>query len=401
MLLAHRHILPHAGCVKKSTLGPVYFLLVDDRHANLLALEALLARDELVLLKAHSGEEALELLLRHEVALALVDVQMPGMDGFDLAELMRGNDRTRHVPIIFVTAEEDRQRRFLGYDAGGVDFIYKPIEPHVLRSKANVFFDLHRQSQQLAAQRDELAAATATLRQKDQRKDEFLAVLAHELRNPVAALLSGVDLLKRPRPGAEIQEIRLQMERMLAHLSRLVEDLLDVSRINEGKISLQVSRIDLSEVIRLAIEGSRQNIEAAGHQLDVDVSTVPIFLNADPTRLAQVLANLLNNAAKYTPAGGTINLSARADSNEVEIRVRDNGVGIAPALQAKIFTIFSQIDDHIADSKGGLGIGLALVKQLVTLHGGTIEVESEGAGMGSAFIVKLPVNTLSLCHKKS
>lgn len=168
-------------------MNQVHFLLVDDLEENLLSLGALLRRDGLVLLKARSGDEALELLLLHDVALALVDVQMPGLNGFELAELMRGNERTRRVPIIFVTAgSADSQRRFRGYEAGAVDFIQKPIEPDILRSKAEVFFDLYRQRQQIAQQRDTLEANAEALRTADRRKDEFLATLGHELRNPLA-----------------------------------------------------------------------------------------------------------------------------------------------------------------------------------------------------------------------
>ncbi|MFC0203971.1 hybrid sensor histidine kinase/response regulator [Novosphingobium soli] len=371
--------------------GPVHFLLVDDLPANLLALEALLARDDLVLLKARSGEEALEMLLEHEVALALLDVQMPEMDGFELAELMRGSERTRDVPIIFVTAGgADAHRRFRGYEAGAVDFIHKPIEPDILRSKANVFYQLYRQRQQIAAQRDELAAAAEGLRRADQAKDEFLAILGHELRNPLAALASGLHLLARPRSPEQAAEIRERMERMLNHLNRLVEDLLDMSRISEGKVLLRLERIALDEVLRSAIEGSRHNMEAAGHTLELETPAAPILLDGDHTRLAQVLANLLNNAAKYTPAGGTIRLATRRDGEWVEIEVADNGVGIPAAMLPRIFDIFTQVEEHRDRTQGGLGIGLALVKQLVELHGGSIAVASEGTGRGSTFLVRLP-----------
>src|SRR6202034_375883 len=179
-------------------MSPVHFLLVDDLEENLLSLEALLRRDGLVLLKARSGDEALELLLQNDVALALVDVQMPGLNGFELAELMRGNERTRRVPIIFVTAgSADSQRHFRGYEAGAVDFIHKPIEADILRSKADIFFDLYRQRQQIAIQRDELEAHSNALEEADRRKDESLATLAHELRNPLAPLRHGLDILRR------------------------------------------------------------------------------------------------------------------------------------------------------------------------------------------------------------
>lgn len=373
-----------------STLPPVTFLLVDDRPANLLALEALLTREELVLLKANSGEEALELLLCHDVALALLDVQMPDMDGFELAELMRGSERTRHVPIIFVTAgKADKHRRFRGYETGAVDFITKPVEPDILRSKTNVFFELHRQRQEIAAHRDQAAAAAEALRHADARKDRFLAVLAHELRNPVAALAAGMDMLDR-RPPEQSAEIRARMKGTIGHLARLVEDLLDVSRVSEGKISLQIERTELSDVLRSAVDVSRHAIDAAGHHFESEMPAEPVWLNADHARLAQVVANLLTNAAKYTKPGGMISLCAERTGGSVQVRVRDDGVGIPVERQADIFDIFTQVSDHEGLAGGGLGIGLALVKQLVAMHGGTIAVASEGAGTGATFTVLLP-----------
>lgn len=370
----------------------VHFLLVDDLEGNLLSLEALLRRDDLVVLKARSGEEALELLLHHDVALALLDVQMPGMDGFELAEFMRGSERTRHIPIIFVTAgSADQQRRFRGYEAGAVDFIQKPIESDILRSKASVFFDLYRQRQRLAEKRDRLEAVTNALRDADRRKDEFLAMLGHELRNPVAALNGGLHLLNRRDTDEHTAAIREQMGRQLSHLSRLIEDLLDISRISEGKISLRCERVDLCEVARAAVEMNRPNLEAGELLLDEDLPASPVWLSADHTRLAQVIGNLLNNAAKYTPAGGTVSLSVRCEATHAEIVVADTGIGIPFEMQSRIFTIFEQVEDHRARAQGGLGIGLALVKQLVALHGGTIAVESAGPGKGSAFTVRMPL----------
>jgi signal transduction histidine kinase len=376
------------------TSPPVKFLLVDDLQENLLSLEALLDREDREILKARSGEEALELLLRHEVALALLDVQMPGMDGFELAEFMRGNERTRHIPIIFVTAgTTDAQRRFRGYEAGAVDFIQKPIEADILRSKAEVFFDLHRQRQIVAAQRDALEAATQALREADRRKDVFIAVLAHELRNPVAALHAGMHLLQKRADTDQAPYIRERMERQLAHLRRLVDDLLDASRIAEGKISLQKERIDLATILNSAVEASQANIDASGHSFTSDLPEAPVWLVADHTRVAQIVANLLNNAARYTPPGGEIVLHARSTGDAVEIEVRDNGIGIAPEMQANIFQIFAQVDGHQDRATGGLGIGLALVRQLVELHQGSIEVASDGVGKGSSFTVRLPLSS--------
>ncbi|WP_165188984.1 hybrid sensor histidine kinase/response regulator [Caulobacter soli] len=371
---------------------PINFLLVDDLEENLLALEALLQREGLTCLKARSGEEALELLLMHDVALALLDVQMPGMNGFELAEFMRGNVRTSRVPIIFVTAgASSNQRRFRGYEAGAVDFIQKPIEAHVLRSKANVFFDLYKQRQQLELQRDELEAAAQALRRADRHKDSFLAVLAHELRNPVAALSGGLHLLGKDIPPERASDIRTRMDRMLTHLSHLVDDLLDVSRVNQGKISLKKERLDLGEILRSAIEASQHNIDAGGHQFTIQIPDEAIWLDADHTRLAQVVSNLLNNAAKYTPSGGQVSLSVTTHGDAAVITVSDTGVGIPPEMQSGIFEIFAQVEDHLTKAQGGLGIGLALVKQLVALHGGSIEVESAGQDMGSTFSVRIPI----------
>lgn len=375
------------------TSPAVKFLLVDDLEENLLSLEALLRHDDLEILKARSGEEALELLLQHEVALALLDVQMPGMDGFELAEFMRGNERTRHIPIIFVTAgTTDAQRRFRGYEAGAVDFIQKPIEADILRSKADVFFDLHRQRQIVAAQRDALEAATLALKEADRRKDVFIAILAHELRNPVAALHAGMHLLQKRADTDQAPYIRERMERQLSHLRRLVDDLLDTSRIVEGKISLKKERIGLRTILNSAIEASQANIDASGHHFTTDLPAAPVWLVADHTRMAQIVANLLNNAARYTPPGGEIRLRASVAGDDVEIEVRDNGVGIPQEMQARIFKIFAQVEGQQDRATGGLGIGLALVRQLVELHQGSIAVESEGPGKGSTFTVRIPLS---------
>jgi signal transduction histidine kinase len=324
--------------------------------------------------------------------LALVDVQMPGLNGFELAELMRGNERTRRVPIIFVTAgNADSQRRFRGYEAGAVDFINKPIEPDILRSKADVFFELYRQRQQLAEQRDELKAHSEALKEADRRKDEFLATLAHELRNPLAPLRYGLDLLRRHPNSDNAADIRDTMDRQLVHLVRLIDDLLDVSRVSLGKIELRQERIQVAEVVHAGLEASRPLIDAASHSLAVDMPSKPIWLEADLTRLAQVVGNLLTNAAKYTPDGGKIWLSVKATDDRAVITVCDTGIGIAADMQSKVFELFTQADHRLDRARGGLGIGLALVKQLVEMHGGTVEAESAGAGTGSTFTVRLPL----------
>jgi len=373
-------------------MDPVSFLLVDDLEENLISLEALLRRDGLTLLKARSGDEALELLLKHEVALALVDVQMPGMNGFELAELMRGNERSRRVPIIFVTAgSPDRSWRFQGYEAGAVDFIQKPIEADILRSKADVFFELYRQRQQLAMQRDELEAQAKALKEADQRKDIFLATLAHELRNPLTPLRHGLDILKRNPDNAEAEKIRATMDRQLSHLVRLIDDLLDVSRVSQGKIELRKERLKVQDVVTAAVEGSRPAIDAAKHTLSIDLPDELLFVEGDPARLSQIVGNILNNATKYTPDGGRIEISAHVEGEDVVIAVADNGIGIPEDMRSKVFQLFTQVDDHLNRSQGGLGIGLALVSQLVALHGGRIETTTPSTGTGTSFVIRLPL----------
>jgi signal transduction histidine kinase len=375
-------------------MDPISFLLVDDLEENLLSLEALLRREGLTLLKARSGDEALELLLRHDVALALIDVQMPGLNGFELAELMRGNERTRGVPIIFVTAgNADSQWRFRGYEAGAVDFIYKPIEADILRGKTDVFLQLAQQRRQIAAQRDDLKAYADALQEADRRKDEFLATLAHELRNPLAPLRHGLDVLHR-RPDSKIAaDIHKIMDRQLVHLVRLIDDLLDVSRVSQGKIELRTDIIQAADVIRSALETSQPQIDAAGHTLTVAIPTAPLWLNADLTRLAQVISNLLNNAAKYTPEGGRIRISVAAEDGMAVFTVADNGIGIPTEKLDEVFQLFAQIDHGLDRARGGLGIGLALVQQFVTMHGGTVEAHSTGPGEGSLFTVRIPLAT--------
>ena len=368
------------------------FLLVDDLEENLVALEALLSRDGLDLDKARSGEDALELMLANEYALALLDVQMPGMDGFELAEIMRANERSRHIPIIFVTAGSgDAVRRFRGYEAGAVDFIQKPIEADVLRSKANVFLDLYLQRRQIVAQRDELETLTTALQAADQQKNRFLAVLAHELRNPLAVLAAGLNIMERKTDPAAIDTTRNSMRQHLGYMTRLVDDLLDINRIERGKIALRLEKVLLADILPSALEVATPAIESGNHVLAVNLPPQAITLNVDPARFTQIVGNVLGNAARYTPKGGRIEVSVSQDGEKASIVVSDNGVGIPTHQQARIFEMFEQSDAGMGVVGDGLGIGLALVKQLVKLHGGSIHLVSSVPGEGSTFEIQLPI----------
>jgi signal transduction histidine kinase len=409
----------------------VNILLVDDQPNNLRALAAILEHLGQNLVLANSGAEALRCLLRDDVALILLDVKMPGMDGLETAALIRGRERTRHVPIIFLTAyERDEVQMFQGYSLGAVDFLFKPIIPGVLLSKVRVFVELFRKTEQVRRQAEQLRAnerqeherrlaeerqrwemerlraeaererrnaevlaqkneelartvaererAEAALREADRRKDEFLAMLAHELRNPLAPVLNALHILRlRGAPDPDLEQARDTAERQVRTMARLIDDLLDVSRITRGKIQLRKEPVDLATALARAAECSRPLIEERGHRFEVETPDAPVWLEADPTRLEQILTNLLNNAAKYTEPGGLIRLTARADGGEVLLAVQDTGIGIAPEQLETIFDLFMQVDRSPASAtQWGLGIGLALVRSLVQLHGGRVYARS-------------------------
>jgi two-component system sensor histidine kinase/response regulator len=354
-------------------------LLVDDREENLIALQALLRRDDVEVLTARSGNEALDLLLAHDVALAFLDVQMPEMDGFELAELMRGSERTRHVPIIFVTAgPRDQHRLFKGYDAGAVDFLYKPIEPQVLRNKAEVFFQLYTQKQQLLR---ELSERTETLRLNEM----FAAVLGHDLRTPLAAVLTSARFLQeQPSPDA----VRRAAARILSsgdRMGRMIDDLLDLARARlGGGLAVRPDTADLGALVQRVLP-----------ELQGTVPDRPIELRAegdlagrwDADRLAQVVSNLVGNAIEHgrpeTPI--LVHLDG-SRPEEVCVSVVNAGA-IPPDLLPRVFDPFR----HEARSPGkteGLGLGLYIAQQIVQAHGGAIAVES--ADGRTAFRVTLP-----------
>jgi CheY-like chemotaxis protein len=229
------------------------------------------------------------------------------------------------------------------------------------------------------------------LRTADRRKDEFLATLAHELRDPLAPICMGLELLKHSaNSGSAAEDVRTMMERQANHMVRLIDDLLDVSRITRGKLELRRCPVELSEIVRNAVDATQPALDEARHRLTVSLPGRPVLLYADPNRLTQVVSNLLNNAAKYTPAGGRIELSVGERDAEIVITVSDSGVGIPADVRESIFDMFTQVRGDLESGHKGLGIGLTLVKRLVELHGGTVKVESDGKDKGSRFHVRLP-----------
>ena len=253
----------------------------------------------------------------------------------------------------------------------------------------NCFFDISERKQHEERSR----AAAARVADSDRRKGEFLAMLAHELRNPLATIRAGLQVQRLGNTDAQaVKSVTELMERQVGHLVGLVDDLLDVNRISQGKVRLRRGRVDLTNVARAAVETARSLIERMGHELIVEVPAEPIWLNADPLRLAQIVGNLLSNAAKFTANGGCIRLTVSVRGEEVEVRVRDNGAGIAANELPSVFDMFTQAQGTIECSSTGLGIGLALVKTMVEMHGGTVEARSAGAGCGSEFVVRLPLS---------
>jgi signal transduction histidine kinase len=540
-------------------------LIVDDLAEKLLVYQVILQELGQELIFAHSGTEALKQILQHDFAVILLDVNMPDMDGFETAALIRNRKRSSHTPIIFVTAFADEVRMSEGYAHGAVDYILSPVVPEVLRAKVKVFVDLFRMTEQVKHQAEEqiafmeersrraaaeeanrrlafLARAGAIVGQSldydgttrdiarisvpslgdhavvarpgatsgtwqvveafdepsgptirelpgwegpsarwreaiektlaqgelttsfsqatgepesnfdpdriflplrargrtlgvlaasressrrtfspaditmaealaaraaialdnarlykevenaDRQKNEFLSMLAHELRNPLAPIRNALTFLRMSGDNdPDVIWARELIDRQVTHLVRLVDDLLDVSRITRGKIRIELAGVDLAAVVSGAVETSRPLIEAGLHRLEVSLPEEPLWVNADQARLSQVLSNLLNNAAKYTPEGGSISISAVRDGADARICVRDNGMGIPPEMLASVFDLFTQVDRSLDRSQGGLGIGLTLVQRLVELHGGRVQVASEGPGRGSEFIVRLPL----------
>jgi len=382
----------------------VNILLVDDQPPKLLTYETILSELGENLIKASSATEALQCLLKNEIAVVLVDVCMPDLDGYELAAMIRQHPRYQKTSIIFVSAimltELDRLR---GYESGGVDYVPVPVVPEILRAKVSVFAELYRKTRALERLNEELEqrvaertaaleASTAALKEADQRKDEFLAMLAHELRNPLAPIRTAVQLL-RLRELAESQRARARdvIERQVEHLVDLINDLLDVSRITRGVIGLQKEPLLVGAIVARAVEIARPAIDAHQHELFIQLPDESLAVDGDRTRLVQVVANILHNAAKFMEPHGKIRLTVSRDGGHAVIKVADTGIGIAPDLLPTIFELFTQAHTRSDRSEGGLGIGLALIRRLTEMHGGTVTAYSEGPGRGAELTVRLPV----------
>ena len=414
----------------------VNILLVDDQPARLLTYQSVLSELGQNLVCAHSGLEALDKLMREEFAVVLLDVNMPGMDGFEAARLIHEHPRFEKTPIIFVTGVHVTDLdRLKGYKVGAVDYVSIPVVPEILRSKVAVLVELYckrremrelnrnlaqanerlaeanttlqaektrelqranteleRANRSLQSEVAERARAEQALKEADRHKDEFLAMLAHELRNPLAPILNAVQLMRmKPMPDPQLSQSRDVIERQVSHLTRLVDDLLDVARITRGRINLSPEPIELAALIARAVETVQPLVQERGHEFTTEIPAGTLRVNADPLRLTQALGNVLGNAAKYTERGGRITLTVCPQGADVEIRVRDTGIGIPAEVLPRIFDLFTQLDRRSDHPHSGLGIGLALVRRLLQMHDGTITAHSEGTGLGSEFVLRLPL----------
>ncbi len=500
----------------------VNVLLVDDERANLLAFGSILENPDVNLIYATSGEEALRQALLHDFAVILLDFYLPTIGGLEVAQIIRTRSQT---PIIFITASRPEDFPIEeAYSLGAVDYLTKPYNPIVLKSKVDFFIELHKRTEALAASErarylselsvkegrlrlilenakgyafivtdvegvitewegdacaitgwsseeaigksidliytqedrfagypqielnlaksngvapdkrwhvrkdlsrffadgvlvpledsanqvhgyskifrdvtserlatEELHRLAENLAEADRRKSEFLATLAHELRNPLAPIRNGLGILRVGGDGtASLAKTREMMERQVNHMVHLVDDLLDISRISGGKIELKKESITIKQLITNAVETSIPLIENGQHKLVIDISDDSLSLFVDPNRVAQVISNLLNNAAKYTPPGGQIKIHVAVENNEFTLSVEDNGIGIPAEALPTIFEMFNQVDRNMVHAQGGLGIGLALVRQIVEMHGGTVGVTST-KNVGSVFVIKIPV----------
>lgn len=500
----------------------VNVLLVDDERANLLAFGSILENPDVNLIYATSGEEALRQALLHDFAVILLDFYLPTIGGLEVAQIIRTRSQT---PIIFITASRPEDFPIEeAYSLGAVDYLTKPYNPIVLKSKVDFFIELHKRTEALAASErarylselsvkegrlrlilenakgyafivtdvegvitewegdalaitgwsseeaigksidliytqedrfagypqielnlaksngvapdkrwhvrkdlsrffadgvlvpledsanqvhgyskifrdvtserlatEELHRLAENLAEADRRKSEFLATLAHELRNPLAPIRNGLGILRVGGDGtASLAKTREMMERQVNHMVHLVDDLLDISRISGGKIELKKESITIKQLITNAVETSIPLIENGQHKLVIDISDDSLSLFVDPNRVAQVISNLLNNAAKYTPPGGQIKIHVAVENNEFILSVEDNGIGIPAEALPTIFEMFNQVDRNMVHAQGGLGIGLALVRQIVEMHGGTVGVTST-KNVGSVFVIKIPI----------
>jgi signal transduction histidine kinase len=381
---------------RASLAGPRARVLVADDNADMRDYLTRLLAPHYDVDTVADGGAALDHVLADTPDLVLADVMMPVLDGFGLVAGIRRDAAARAVPVILLSARAGEGSQIEGLEAGADQYLVKPFSARDLLARVASQLELGRlrRSAELT-----IAESERRLREADARKDEFLALLAHELRNPLAPIRTGLELIRLSGDAPDtVRRVRSMIERQVALMVRLIDDLLDVSRITSGKIVLQRRPTALAELVQSAVEAQRAAIEAAHIALTIELPSHPCVVDVDPARVVQIISNVLHNASKFTPAGGRISLGVavehRGPAGEpvAAIRVTDTGVGIPQALLGRIFELFTQGEAMSERAQGGLGIGLALAQRLAEMHGGDIVASSEGVGRGSEFVIRLPMS---------
>jgi signal transduction histidine kinase len=420
----------HSSIEQNTAAEKAEILLVDDLPENLMALQAILEPLDQTLVSVASGEEALRQVLKRDFALILMDVQMPGMDGFEAAHILKQRERSRHIPILFVTAvSRDQEYVFRGYSAGAVDYIFKPIHPDILRSKVKVFIDLCLQRRQIERQAEllrvseqqeiraaqlereieieklhkaEMEVARDAAEQASRAKSRFLAHMSHELRTPLNAIIGYSELLIEDAEHQGLAPFQHDLHTIRNagnHLLELISDILDLTKIEESHMPLHLTSFSIADLLSSSIDVIQQRTRRHAINISVKISKkvakLPAIL-ADELKVKQVLYNLLSNAAKFTPDGGRVTVSSvvrngnREGQGWLVVKVSDTGIGIDPVNHERIFAPFEQVGEDSQARNEGTGLGLSLTKRLVELQGGKISVVSQ-PGQGSTFTFTLPI----------
>lgn len=377
-----------------STQFEMNILLVDDRPENILVLEELLEKNGRTFIKAKSGNEALRLVLKHEIGLILLDVQMPDMDGFEVAAILKSNPLTKNIPIIFITAISKEEKYVIkGLEGGAIDYLYKPLNASITKAKINVFEELYHSQQQIKKGNQELKLLNTELQDLNQQKNYFLGMAAHDLRNPVAIItqLSELILIDLQQIlNADQLKLIQNIQKSSEYMLRLLEDLLDVSKIESGKLALNIQSTPISHFLNSILELNKMIAAKKNIQLHLNTAIQSQFLFIDKIKMEQVINNLVSNAIKFSKPNTNIYIKAIEQNHQLTISVKDEGPGIPKEEQSKLFKAFQTTSVQSTAGEKSTGLGLMISDKIIKAHGGSMHVEST-PGKGSEFSFTLPI----------